>query len=73
MNVIDVTSSSAQSVTERRPSPCDNEYDGGNAGGGKSDADKDPNNVAGGLKATTKNPNGSDEARQSAQERLHNM
>lgn len=35
-----------------------------------SDQDKNPNNVAGGLKATLKNPNVSDEAKQSAEERL---
>lgn len=34
---------------------------------------KDINRVAGGLKATVKNPNVSDEAKASAQERLHEM
>ncbi|RKU46573.1 hypothetical protein DL546_004475 [Coniochaeta pulveracea] len=39
----------------------------------KDDHEKNPNNVAGGLKATLKNPNVSDEAKQSAQERLDKM
>ena len=38
-----------------------------------SGGDKNPNNVAGGLKATISNPNNSDEAKQSAKERLDNM
>ena len=63
------------------------EFDGGNVQ--KDSGDKNPNNVAGGLKAydihsklflhlliicsTTKNPNVSDEAKQSAEERLKEM
>ena len=39
----------------------------------KSGGDKNPNNVAGGLKATLNNPNASDEAKESAKERLDNM
>lgn len=39
----------------------------------RSDADKNPNNVAGGLKATINNPNNSEEAKQSAKERLDGM
>ncbi|RMZ70801.1 conidiation 6 [Pyrenophora seminiperda CCB06] len=35
--------------------------------------DKNPNNVAGGLKATLSNPNVSDEAKESAKERLEDM
>jgi hypothetical protein len=35
-----------------------------------SGGDKNPNNVAGGLKATLNNPNTSDEAKQSAKEKL---
>ncbi|KAF7516500.1 hypothetical protein G7054_g14133 [Neopestalotiopsis clavispora] len=35
--------------------------------------DKNPGNVAGGLKATTKNPNVSEEAKQSAKQRLEGM
>ena len=38
-----------------------------------SSGDKNPNNVAGGLKATLNNPNTSDEAKESAKERLDNM
>ena len=65
----------------------DQEFDGGNVQ--KDSGDKNPNNVAGGLKAlvpsigqslipltqhrTTKNPNVSDEAKQSAQDRLKEM
>jgi hypothetical protein len=50
----------------------DNEFNGGNIDT-SSDENKNPNNVAGGLKATVKNPNVSDEAKQSAKERLDNM
>ncbi|KAF2132448.1 hypothetical protein P153DRAFT_284978 [Dothidotthia symphoricarpi CBS 119687] len=39
----------------------------------KPDGEKNPNNVAGGLKATLKNPNVSDEAKESAKERLEQM
>lgn len=39
----------------------------------KSEGDKNPNNVAGGLKATINNPNNSEEAKQSAKERLDGM
>lgn len=39
----------------------------------KADENKNPNNVAGGLKATLKNPNVSDEAKESAKERLEGM
>lgn len=35
--------------------------------------DKNPNNVAGGLKATLNNPNVSEEAKESAKERLGDM
>lgn len=38
-----------------------------------SGGDKNPNNVAGGLKATINNPNISEEAKQSAKERLNNI
>jgi hypothetical protein len=38
-----------------------------------SGGDKNPNNVAGGLKATLNNPNTSDEAKESAKERLNDM
>jgi hypothetical protein len=38
-----------------------------------SSGDKNPNNVAGGLKATLNNPNTSDEAKESAKEKLNNM
>lgn len=36
-------------------------------------AEKNTNRVAGGLKATINNPNASEEAKQSASERLENM
>jgi hypothetical protein len=38
-----------------------------------SSGDKNPNNVAGGLKATLNNANTSDEAKESAKEKLNNM
>lgn len=50
----------------------DNEYNGGNIDTG-SDEGKNPNNVAGGLKATVNNPQVSQEAKDSAKERLNNM
>ncbi|MCJ1361917.1 hypothetical protein MMC16_001018 [Acarospora aff. strigata] len=46
----------------------------GNTGSsGSDDSGKNPNNVIGGLKATTKNPNVSDEAKESAEQRLKEM
>ncbi|KAK4219749.1 conidiation-specific protein 6 [Rhypophila decipiens] len=49
------------------------QVDGDNASQSNDDEGKNPNNVAGGLKATLKNPNVSDEAKESAKERLDNM
>ncbi|KAL8684920.1 MAG: hypothetical protein Q9224_006065 [Gallowayella concinna] len=46
------------------------EFNGGNV---ESSGDKNPNNVAGGLKATVNNPQVSQEAKDSAQERLKDM
>ena len=52
----------------------DQELDGGNVpGSGQSQEGKNPGNVAGGLKATINNPQVSDEAKQSAKERLDQM
>jgi len=48
------------------------ELDGGNVSS-NSDENKNPGNVAGGLKATLKNPNVSQEAKDSAEERLEQM
>ncbi|KAI4194019.1 MAG: hypothetical protein LQ350_008029 [Teloschistes chrysophthalmus] len=45
----------------------DKEFNGGNV---ETSGDKNPNNVAGGLKATMNNPNVSQEAKDSAKERL---
>ncbi|KAM7187360.1 conidiation-specific protein 6 [Rhypophila sp. PSN 637] len=49
------------------------QLDGEDASKSNDDDGKNPNNVAGGLKATLKNPNVSDEAKESAKERLDNM
>lgn len=43
---------------------------GGIESASRSEGDRNPNNVAGGVKATTNNPNNSEEAKQSAKERL---
>ncbi|KAL8913508.1 MAG: hypothetical protein Q9171_001696 [Xanthocarpia ochracea] len=48
----------------------DQEFNGGNV---EKSNDKNPNNVAGGLKATVNNPQVSQEAKDSAQERLKDM
>ncbi|KAM0333252.1 hypothetical protein ACHAQA_001912 [Verticillium albo-atrum] len=56
----------------------ENEFGGDDAPNASSaasakDENKNPGNVAGGLKATLNNPNASEEAKESAKERLDNM
>ncbi|KAI4168693.1 MAG: hypothetical protein LQ343_006197 [Gyalolechia ehrenbergii] len=48
----------------------DQEFAGGNV---ETSGEKNPQNVAGGLKATVNNPKVSDEAKESAKERLKDM
>ncbi|KAL8995985.1 MAG: hypothetical protein Q9169_004401 [Polycauliona sp. 2 TL-2023] len=48
----------------------DQEFNGGNV---DTSGEKNPNNVAGGLKATVNNPQVSQDAKDSAQERLNEM
>jgi len=69
--ILIVTDTSEESKQHSREI-LDNEYDGGNIET-HSDENKNPNNVAGGLKATINNPNVSEEAKQSAKERLDQM
>lgn len=50
----------------------DNQFDGGNTEAHSTEG-KNPSNVAGGLKATVNNPQVSQEAKESAKERLNQM
>lgn len=74
----DISSSSPTTSSEAKEHSkqvLDNDLNGGDvpSASSKSDDQKNPNNVAGGLKATISNPKTSDEAKESAKERLNQM
>ncbi|OTB16571.1 hypothetical protein K445DRAFT_331157 [Daldinia sp. EC12] len=66
----------SQEAKEHSKQVLENEFNGGDvpkSGSGGDDGNKNPGNVAGGLKAAINNPNVSEEAKQSAKERLNDM
>ncbi|KAI1662601.1 conidiation-specific protein 6 [Daldinia decipiens] len=66
----------SQDSKEHSKQVLDNEFNGGDvpkSGNGGDDGDKNPGNVAGGLKAAINNPKVSEDAKQSAKERLNDM
>ncbi|KAI4086072.1 MAG: hypothetical protein LQ348_002703 [Seirophora lacunosa] len=69
-NHLTFVSDTSEESKQHSKDVLDNEFAGGNVE--KSDG-KNPQNVAGGLKATVNNPQVSQEAKDSAQERLKDM
>jgi hypothetical protein len=73
-NIISLTSSdTSEEAKQHSREVLQNAENGSEIESASSRGDKNPNNVAGGLKATLNNPNTSDEAKESAKERLNNM
>ncbi|KAI2480254.1 Conidiation-specific protein 6 [Pyrenophora tritici-repentis] len=67
------TSDEAKQHSKEVLSSIDNGGEVPTSNSSSSGGEKNTNNVAGGLKATLNNPNTSDEAKQSAKERLGEM